>query len=54
MPEPNFEKNDFFSGNSYSFKKFGNLEPHQSGAGISFHVFYHIYINLQYTLDNES
>ena len=29
----------------------GNLGLHQSGAGISFLMFYHIHIDLQHTLD---
>ena len=35
-----------------SFLEFlGTLEPHQSDAGVCFSIFYHIYIDLQYTLD---
>ena len=34
------------------FKISGNLKPHQSDAGVCFLTFYHIHINLQYTLDN--
>ena len=40
-----------FSEISHFFKISGNLGPHQSGAGISSLRFYHIHIDLRYTLD---
>ena len=48
----NLKNQIFFVKFFFFFKIFGNLKPHQSGRNMTFPMFYHIHIDLQYTLDN--